>query len=137
LRFEADSENLSHIRRFVQEKATALGADTEAVGDLLIAANEAAANIVAHGYQGRSGVIDVEVTQKGDYLEVLLRDQAQPFDPTTIPPPDTTVPLEQRPYGGMGMHLIRELLDNVTYRFTPQGENELVLTKRLKSSGNR
>ena len=114
-----------------------MGAHTEAVSDLLMAANEAAVNIVVHGYQERSGVIDVEVTQNGDYLEVHLRDQAPPFDPTTIPPPDTTLPLEQRPYGGMGMHLIRQLVDTVTYRFTPQGENELILAKRLDPSGNR
>ena len=137
MRFEAELENLSHIRRFVQERGTALGAHTEAVSDLLMAANEAAVNIVVHGYQERSGVIDVEVTQNGDYLEVHLRDQAPPFDPTTIPPPDTTLPLEQRPYGGMGMHLIRQLVDTVTYRFTPQGENELILAKRLDPSGNR
>ena len=137
MRFEAELENLSHIRRFVQARAEALGADTEAVSDLMIAANEAASNIVVHGYQERSGVIDVEVTQKGDFLEVRLRDQAPPFDPTTIPPPDTTLPLEQRPYGGMGMHLIRQLVDDVTYRFTPQGGNELILAKRPNTSGNR
>lgn len=137
MRFEAELENLSHIRRFVQERGTALGAHTEAVSDLVMAANEAAVNIVVHGYQERSGVIDIEVTQNGDYLEVHLRDQAPPFDPTTIPPPDTTLPLEQRPYGGMGMHLIRQLVDTVTYRFTPQGGNELILAKRLDPSANR
>ena len=137
MRFEAELESLSHIRRFVQERGEALGADTEAVSDLLMATNEAAANIVVHGYRGRSGVITVEVTQKGDYLEVHLRHQSPPFDPTTVPPPDTTLPLEQRPYGGMGIHLIRQLVDNVTYRFTPQGENELVLAKRRDLSGNQ
>ena len=114
-----------------------MGADTEAISDLMMAANEAASNIIVHGYQERSGIIEVEVTQKGDYLEIHLRDQAPPFDPTTIPPPDTTLPLEQRPYGGMGMHLIRQLVDNVTYRFSPQGGNELILAKRLDLSGNR
>ena len=137
MRFEADLENLSHIRRFVQEKAAALGADTEAVSDLLMATNEAAANIMVHGYQGSSGVIDVEVAQNGDYLEVCLRDQAPPFDPTTVPAPDITLPLEQRPYGGMGIHLVRELTDKMIYRFSPQAENELVLAKRLNISGNR
>jgi serine/threonine-protein kinase RsbW len=115
----------------------ALGADAEAVGDLLMAANEATANIVMHGYQGSSGIVEVEVTRKGEYLELRLRDQAPPFDPTTVPAPDITLPLEQRPYGGMGIHLIRGLMDKMTYRLTPQGENELVLAKRLGASGNQ
>jgi serine/threonine-protein kinase RsbW len=137
LRFEADLENLSHIRRYVQERGVALGADAEAVGDLMMAANEAAANIVVHGYQESLGVIDVEVTRQGDYLVLRLRDQSPPFDPTTAPAPDTTLPLEQRPYGGMGIHMMRQLMDKLTYRFTPQGENELILCKRLDISGNQ
>ena len=69
-----------------------------------------------------------------DTLVICLRDEASPFDPTSIPAPDLTVPLEQRATGGMGIHLIRQIMDKVTHRVTSQGGNELLLMKRLEES---
>jgi serine/threonine-protein kinase RsbW len=133
LRIEAELSNLSAIRRFVEEKATGLGVDPDGVSDMLLAVNEAGSNVILHGYQGQPGTIEIELSRRGESLVVRLRDQASPFDPTSVPPPDVTLPLEQRPYGGMGIHLIRQLMDEVTYRVTPQGGNELTLVKRINT----
>jgi len=77
----AQVENLAEIRRFVREEAQALGAEEEAICDLELAVDEAACNIVCHGYEDRSGTIQVAVERHGDRLIVRLRDQALAFDP--------------------------------------------------------
>jgi serine/threonine-protein kinase RsbW len=130
LRIAAELKNLSLIRGFVQQTATALDADPTVISDVILAVDEAATNIIVHGYQGQPGIIEVEMRRTGDSLVVCLRDQALPFDPTAMPPPDLTLPLEQRPFGGMGIHLIRQLMDEVTHRITPQGGNELTIVKK-------
>lgn len=126
----AELKNLVEIRRTVQETATALGVDSAMIPDVLLAVDEAASNIIIHGYQGQGGAIEIEMEREGDALVIRLRDEAPPFDPAAVPPPDLTLPLEQRPIGGLGIYLMRQVMDEVTHRITPQGGNELTLLKR-------
>jgi len=130
LRFSAELKNLAAIRRFVQERAEALQADPALIPDIIQAVDESASNIILHGYQGQPGTIEVEVVLVGDDLVIRLRDQAPPFDPTGVPTPDLTLPLEARPLGGLGVYLTRVLMDDVSYRAPAQGGNELTLVKR-------
>ena len=126
----AELKNLSEIRRFVQEMASALGVDPAMIPNVPLAVDEAVTNIIVHGYQGQGGAIEIEVSLEGDALVIRIRDEAAPFDPTIVPPPDVTLPLEQRIPGGLGIHLIRQIMDEMTHRVTPQGGNELTLVKR-------
>jgi serine/threonine-protein kinase RsbW len=130
LRVKAALKNLARIRRFVEQTATALGVDPAAIPELLLAVDEAATNIIVHGYQGQEGPLEVEVERQGDALLIRLRDEAAPFDPTAIPPPDLSLPLEQRPIGGMGIYLMRKCMDQVNHSCPPQGGNELILVKK-------
>jgi serine/threonine-protein kinase RsbW len=130
LRIEAELKNLSAIRRFVQEMASAFGADRDMIADVILATDEAATNVIVHGYQNQPGTIEIELDRSGDAIVIYMRDQSPPFDPTSVPPPDVTQPLDERPLGGMGIHLIRQLMDQVTHRLLPQGGNELTMTKK-------
>jgi serine/threonine-protein kinase RsbW len=130
LHIAAELKNLAAIRRFIEKTARALGVDPAIVPDLLLAVDEAATNIIVHGYQGQEGPIEVEVEREGDALVIRLRDEAAPFDPTAIPPPDLSLPLEQRSPGGVGIYLMRQCVEQVTHRCTPQGGNELTLVKK-------
>ena len=132
----AQVENLAEIRRFVLEEAAALGAREETICDLELAVDEAACNIICHGYERRGGTIQVEVERDGDRLVVRLRDEASLFDPTRHPLPDVTLSLEERPLGGLGIFLIRQAVDEMVYRVTAEGGNELTLIKRLEGSGS-
>jgi anti-sigma regulatory factor (Ser/Thr protein kinase) len=128
----AELPNLELIRRFVEEKAAAFGADRNAIDDTVQAVDEAAANIIIHGYRGGPGTIEIEVTKEGETLVINLRDQAPLFDPTLVPPPDLTLPLEERRLGGLGVYLIRQFMDSVTYSATAEQGNELTLRKKIK-----
>ena len=137
LRVLAELPNLAVIRRFIEKMAMALKVERDAMDDMIQAVDESATNIIIHGYRGRSGYIEIEVTQEGNVLVVRLRDQAPHFDPTRAPPPDLTLPLERRRFGGLGIHLTRQFTDSVAYRITSEGGNELTLRKKVKGEGNK
>ena len=130
LRIAADVKNLATLRRFVEGAAARGGGDPEAIADMLIAMNEAATNIILHGYQGGPGIVEVEVGYNGDALVVALRDRAPGFDLTSVPPPDVTIPLERRPLGGMGIYMMHQLTDELIQRTTADGRNELILVRK-------
>jgi len=119
------------IRQYVRDTAEAQGASAAAVEETLLAVDEAISNIVHHGYRGRQeGRIEITVERDGADLVIRLYDDAPPFDPTTVEPPDLTLPLEQRPVGGLGIHLMRQNMDRISHGVTEQGGNELTLVKR-------
>ena len=128
-RFPAQLSNLAAIRRFVSETAGTLGMSPDTVSDLLLAVDEATTNIVTHGYAGRPGEVEVEVGKAENGLVVHLRDEAPPFDPTRVPPPSLSGDLEERQPGGMGVWLIRRMVDEVFWKERPGKGNELILIK--------
>lgn len=130
LQTTAELKNLSQIRDFVEVAALGLGFDSEGIHNLQLAVDEAATNVMLHGYQGQGGPLEIEMERLERRLVVRLRDEAAPFDPNTVPVPDLTLPLSQRPIGGLGVHLVRQTMDEIHHRVTPTGGNELTLIKR-------
>jgi serine/threonine-protein kinase RsbW len=130
LTISAEVLSLAPMRRFVQTAADELVADPLAASDLIQAIDEAATNIMVHGYQGQPGTIEVAVERAGDLLIVYLRDASPPFDPCSHELPDVTISPLQRPPGGLGIYLMRQFTDEITYRRLGDGRNELRLAKR-------
>jgi serine/threonine-protein kinase RsbW len=97
---------------------------------MLVAMNEATTNLVEHAYRGAPGSVEIEVGYEGDALVVCVRDWSPPFDPAQVPDRDVTVPLEDRPLGGLGIMMMRRLMDDLIYRRGPNGANELILIKK-------
>jgi serine/threonine-protein kinase RsbW len=131
LRISADLGNLEAVRRFVSENAAGLRQDEAGLQALIQAVDESVTNIIVHGYRGQPGSIEITLEETGECLVIRLRDQAAPFDPTAAPSPDVTSPLEQRPLGGLGIHLTRHMVDELAYCPGPEGGNELTLVKRI------
>jgi serine/threonine-protein kinase RsbW len=129
-------DDLSEIRHFIEESARSLGAGASTISDLRIAVDEAVSNVCIHGYGGKGGYIELEVDCQGGDLIVRLRDKAKTFDPTTLPVPTLHYSLKGPLPGGVGVHLIRQAVDEVRYRSAIGGGNELILVKRgILSSG--
>ena len=129
LRIAADKQQLPLLQDFVEQHAPTLRLSTESVYDVLVAITEMVTNSIVHGYAGRPGTIDIEVWTAGHALYTRISDQAPAFDPTSVPAPDTSLPLEQRLPGGMGVHVTRRFMDSIDYRALPQGGNELILIR--------
>ena len=128
--YVAETDNLAEIRRFVDEAARYLRANQAAVDDMVQAVDEAVANIIIHGYAGKSGLVEINVTREDVSLVVRLRDQGVQFDPTQMPAPDLTTSIMKRRPGGLGIYLIHQYVDQVQYRAITQGGNELTLIKK-------
>jgi anti-sigma regulatory factor (Ser/Thr protein kinase) len=136
LTIDADAGRLAELRAFIRARAAAAGASDEATADLVQAVDELACNVIEHGYrQGAGGPIevDVDIEPHPDRIVVRIRDHAPAFDPRDAPVPRLDLPLDQRPLGGMGIHLARTLTDRMDHRILPGGGNEVVVTKALRS----
>ena len=111
-------------------------AETNALPDAVrrsvnVALDELLANELSHAMAGRdSGSLTVEVELEQERLAVTLTDDGPPFDPFTQDTPDTTLPVDDRPIGGLGIHLVRKLMDEVSYE-RRDGQNVVVLVKQL------
>lgn len=127
----AELARLADIRALVREVAIEGGAPPVCLDDLVQAVDEAATNIVVHGYGHQGGPIDVEARVQDERVVIELRDRAPTFDPTGVPEPDLSIPPLQRRPGGMGLHLIRLATDSMTYRPRAGGGNILTLTRSL------
>jgi serine/threonine-protein kinase RsbW len=106
----------------------------ETMLDIILAVDEAATNIIIHDYKEETGLINIEVRTEPNTLIICLQDQAIPFDPTRVPAPNLTLPLEKRPLGNMGVHLIHSCVDDMIYEKTPEGGNQLTLKKNISNS---
>jgi len=129
IEIEARLERLAEVRAFVREAAGAIGASDDCVVDLVQAVDEAATNIVTHGYRGRPGPIAVAVAPDETGIRVTIHDRAPRFDPGSAPEPDLSA-THIRP-GGMGIHLIRAATDAMEHDERPGGGNVLTLVRRL------
>lgn len=132
LRLPAALERIADARQFVRSAAAEAGAPVECLEDLVQAVDEAATNVVLHGYGGGPGWLEIAAERDGDEFVVTLQDGAPAFDPTSHPEPDLTVPPLARRPGGMGVHLIRESTDRLAYRLRPGGGNILTMVRSLR-----
>jgi serine/threonine-protein kinase RsbW len=88
-------------------------------------------NVIAYAYDdGRQHWIEIRFLTDPSQARVEVEDDGREFNPLTQPPVDTTVPLEQRAVGGLGIHMIRQMMDSVEYR-REGGRNVLTMTRRL------
>jgi len=104
------------------------GFEEDEILDVQLAAEEAIANIIAHGYRDAPGEIVVRCTATDEMVEVGIEDSAPPFDPLSLPEPEITSCIEDRSIGGLGIYLIRKLMDGIEYRYE-DGKNILVMVK--------
>lgn len=94
---------------------------------------EAVVNVIQYAYpEGEEGTltIDVEWKEQEQLLQFTLSDAGKPFDPTAVPDADTSLSVEERPIGGLGIFLIRQMMDGVEYRYY-NNRNVLVMQKRI------
>jgi phosphoserine phosphatase RsbU/P len=98
---------------------------------LSLALDEVITNTIAYGYDDQGAhQIQVRLTLANGRLSAEIEDDGRPFNPLTAPEPDLTSAVEDRPVGGLGIHLVRSLMDRVDYRHE-SGKNHLVMSKRL------
>ena len=132
---EARAENLPVLRGFVEQACREARFAETATLDLKLAVDEACTNILEHGYAGGApGPIRVSFDFDGERVVLVITDRARPFAPKDAPVPDLAAPLAERNVGGLGWHLIRQIVDEIRYEPRADGGNRLTLVKNLKAA---
>ena len=128
LRVPARAEHLHALRTRVRADASAQGFPAPVVEDLVLAVNEACMNVIQHGYRGAPGDIELSVTVAEDGIEFHVRDDAPRTDLTAWRPRA----LEELRPGGLGVHFIRGIMDEIAYLPLPDAHGNLLRMKKYR-----
>jgi anti-sigma regulatory factor (Ser/Thr protein kinase) len=128
----AELEQLPVFREFISECCQKHQVPDETVFDLKLAVDEACTNVITHGYKGMDpGSIILSFRIESDRILVQITDFGHVFEPADAPKPDVEAALEDRPLGGLGLYLIYQLMDNIDYQSSEDG-NTLTFTKYIQ-----
>lgn len=130
-KFPGRFESLAGIRKFVSAAAEEAGFDDKEIYAVELAVDEACANIIEHAYGGEgNGEIICICNDINNSLEIILKDDGKQFDPAGVTPPDFSIELEKLQPRGAGLFLIRNMMDDVDFKFSKDSGNELRMVKR-------
>ncbi len=118
---------LAVVRAVLRETAEMQGWDPKELRAVTLAVDEACSNIIRHSYKGRTDMpVWVKIRTLANEIRVELRDRGEKVDPAKLQPRDLD---DVRP-GGLGIHLIRSLMDEVTYDLSEPDGNRLILVRK-------
>ncbi len=133
LSVKSRTENLSLIRDFVSISAAEAGLQPEVVENIILAVDEACTNIIKHAYKSfPDGELIVKTKSTNNKFIISITDYGKSFEPDAIPEPDLQKYYRQKRVGGLGMYLMKTLMDDVKYVSIPGKHNEVLLSKNLK-----
>jgi serine/threonine-protein kinase RsbW len=132
-RIVTGASEMASICQFVEEVSCDLGLDDRLARDLLLAVDEACINVMRHAYDGRGGDVEVTIELADDGVRAVIRDWGVAFDPLSVPVPDVSAPLSERTPGGLGLFLMRNVMDRVEFQFDGDNGNTLTMFRRLEA----
>lgn len=127
-----DLSELSRLSEFLAAFFTRNGLPADLVGDFELALEEVFVNTVMHGYpEGGEHEISVSVALEDGNVRLTVEDGGIAFNPLDAPLVDLDLPLEERGVGGLGIHLVKGVMDNLEYT-RAEGRNRLVMRKKVR-----
>lgn len=134
IRFPSVTENLEVVRDFVHKLANKAGFTADDADKISLAVDEACTNVIkhAHKYNARR-MIDLEVRFDTAQFEIVITDKGKGFNPAQLPNPDLNKYIHEAKKGGLGIHLMRTLMDEVNYSFNPGVKNQVSLIKYISN----
>ena len=135
LKISSQTENLKRVRRFVASAARRFGFTVDEASKIALAVDEACTNIIKHAYNfAQDKDIQLNILFHDGKFEVLITDHGRAFDPDRVPVPNMRDYLTHYRHGGLGMYLMKSLMDKVEYRIRPGLKNQVSLVKYLPNS---
>ena len=125
-----DIREIPQLATFMETIATETDMDSSLAMNLNLALEEAVSNVILYAYPpGSDGLVDVEAFIREDRIDFIISDSGSPFDPTSVADPDVTLDVKDRPIGGLGIYLVKSIMDHVSYARL-EGKNILSMTKK-------
>ena len=132
LKIESKTEHLVAVRDFVSQAAVKSGFGEEDVGKIALAVDEACTNVIKHAYQyNRTKSITITVETSGADFEITIVDNGRQFDPKKIRTPNMKDYIIHPRRGGLGVYLMKSLMDKVEYDIEEGKSNMVRLVKHL------
>jgi len=132
LKIESQTDNLVLVRDLVSDAARKFGFNDDDIYKIVLAVDEACTNIIKHAYNyDPNKDINITILMHDSKFTVVIRDKGKHFDPDSVRIPDMKEYLKQYKVGGLGMYLMKKLMDEVEYNIKPGVRNEVRLTKYL------
>ena len=133
LTLKNDVHEVARFSSFMKSVTEKLGIEKSLARQLRLAVEEAVVNVINYAYPvGTEGSVTIKMMSDGNILYCQIIDAGKPFDPTTKEKTDITLSAEERQVGGLGILLVRELMDSINYERI-EGQNVLTLMKRIKN----
>ena len=118
IRLPANMDNFEPLMDFVQSQMEKAGYDKKKTQKIRLACEEIIINIIRYAYPDKKGSVEIHfnTTEGGKGYQVKIIDWGIPFNPLSIPEPDTSMPIEEREIGGLGIFLVRNVMDKIDYQ---------------------
>ena len=125
-----DIREIPQLATFMETIASETDMDSSLAMNLNLALEEAVSNVILYAYPpGSDGLVDIEAFIREDRIDFIISDSGSPFDPTSVADPDVTLDVRDRPIGGLGIYLVKSIMDHVSYA-RQEGKNILSMTKK-------
>lgn len=132
IRISASVHEIERLNRLIRQFGELHELPSRALYSVNLALDEVVSNVVLYGYEdSNDDPIVVKMEIAGKDLTASVEDSGREFDPLSLPTPDLSAPLEDRQIGGLGIHLMRSLMDGVEYR-RHDNKNILSMRKRVR-----
>jgi anti-sigma regulatory factor (Ser/Thr protein kinase) len=129
--FSAEIQELHQILEWVRLRLAKGGLDLGAIRKIELASEEAFINVLSHSYAGQKGKVEIGLKWSPGHVEIVIRDWGPPFDPlANAPNVDVQAPESERGIGGLGIYLMRQVMDELAYT-REKNANVLTMIKRL------
>ncbi|MBQ7690298.1 MAG: SpoIIE family protein phosphatase [Muribaculaceae bacterium] len=126
-----DVGNVKRLNTFVDGITAQLHLPAAMARQIKLAIEEAVVNVMEYAYpRGTNGTVDIQAKSNGRRLTFVITDNGAAFDPTATAPADITLAVDERPIGGLGIFLVRQLMDSINYERI-DGKNVLTLRKEI------
>jgi serine/threonine-protein kinase RsbW len=136
LEIKSRTENLAEIREFINSAAADSGLSKEVIDNIILAVDEACTNIIKHAYKYfPDGKIILTLVADKKTFTINIVDYGKSFEPGLIPNPDLRKYFNEKRVGGLGMYLMKSLVDDVKYTSVPGQFNQVSLIKNINSNG--
>ena len=131
LHIKNDIHQLTELRSFLDEVAVEFALEQSLIPKLFLALEEAVTNVILYAYPKETGRdIDILIEKKEQSLHISIIDSGVPFDPMSKATPDISLSAEERPIGGLGIYLVKQMMTKLEYNRIG-GKNILTMIKQL------
>ena len=131
---EAIRENASKVNELIEQKLEEIGCSPRVQYQVSVAVDEVFSNIINYAYAGRTpGTATIDFDHTNAFLTIIFTDSGVPYNPLEREDPDVTLAADKRQVGGLGIFLVKKLMDEVEYKYE-NGQNILTLRKYLPGS---